>query len=187
MGLLSGVAVVSGMAVALVTLPTIASATPPSLTAELLTVTALPSGWSVVPLKYAKGHDCVSRVEELVGRRPTAEIAFESPNVLPSVTEELHKGRGISLYAEAYRSLSTCRDAGKAGWDGEFSVHIRAMSLPRYGSQSAGFTLMGGGTATDLLLARRASVVVLVAETGPMTLKIQPFEGLAREAVSRLH
>jgi len=178
-------------------LTTVASATAPNLSRELLSIDQMPTGWSVTNAGGAEGglSGCLS---PRIGIKPVASakasVTFADGGNFPEVAEDLATYGSASIttikrgFATLITTLDHCRSATLNGK--RTTLQIGQMSFPQYGNQSAAFVLTfsvsGVNVAVDMVMARVGTTMVAVLEADVTTVDVSQFRGFVVKAVAKV-
>jgi len=144
-------------------------APPPNVTAELLTLSDMPTGWSVDNSTTSGESEpaCLKPLKDHTGSDASATVSFNgNANGIPGIKEDLahFPGGAAAALARFDAAISSCKtltvtDAGQS-----YSGTIGAMSFPQIGDEShayqASFDVKGFNLALDLIIARRGDTAM---------------------------
>jgi hypothetical protein len=166
--------------------------TPPKLSTLLLRIDQMPTGWSVYKSALGGLFGCATYVLEPKGIKQTAKanVAFKHGDV-PTVDEVLATFTSAETgYKKIDAKLTACkRFSGKLGGT-EVAGAVAPMRFPHYGNTSAAFamkfTLSGSTFHEDLLIVRKASIVMGIDETDLPSVSASQFRSLVQKALTKL-
>jgi len=175
------------------TAATAASASPPKLSAMLLSIGQMPIGWSVVSSAGGGGAGCLANVLEPKEIKQTAKasVSFEDNGNVPAVDEGLATFTNAKTgYKQIVANLMACKHfSGKSGGE-KVTGTVGQMSFPHYGDASAAFavsfTAQGTEFGEDLLIVRVGSVVMGIDEGDLVSVNVIQFQGFVKKAVAKL-
>ena len=182
--------------------PTAASTSPPKLSAMLLSIGQMPTGWAVVDKSSGSGSGSSSgaalgclngSILEPQGVKQTAfaNIDFELLEDLPAVGEQLSTYTNAqAAYTKIVAKLAACKRLnGKMNGDpakGTFGQ----MSFPHYGNASEAFAArftVGGVTLGEVLvIVRKGSIVMGIYESDFAPVDVSQFQGFVVKAVKKV-
>ena len=161
------------------------------LKSKLITISQLPSGWSVdnSSSSSSTGSGCFASTKhiETRGRDIETSASFENGN-LPDFTEELAGGRSLSSnFAKIEKYLNGCKKVSFTDSGTTYSGTVGAMSFPTVGSRSAAyqvsFSVKGFTVGIDIVVFQATSSiggVLLYDDLGqPDVGQLQSFAKLA--------
>jgi hypothetical protein len=145
------------------TVATAASASPPKLSAMLLSIGQMPIGW-VVYNGPNTGLGCLANILEPKGIKLTAKasLEFEGNGGLPGVIERLATFTNAKTgYKKIVANLTACKRLSVTTGIQKVSGTVGQMSFPHYGNASeaceASLTLQGMAYGEDFLIVRKGS------------------------------
>lgn len=161
---------------------------------ELLAITDMPTGWSAVPDTGSGGAASCPALNG-GGRMPSnAKAQYEKSALGPLVGEGLAAGSAAAENADWSRvqtALNTCRSYTSDNGDGTTTAWtLSALSFPAYGQATyalavtatdSGVTLSG-----DVILVRKAGVLVTVTVLGVGGVDVGTVEGFVGKAVGKI-
>jgi hypothetical protein len=162
-----------------------------NLKSKLITVSQLPSGWSVDNSSGSGSSSggCFANTKHIETRGGDVETSasFENGN-LPDFTEELAGGRSLSSnFAKIEKYLNNCKKASFTDSGTTYSATVGAMSFPTVGSRSAAyqvsFSIKGFTVGIDIVIFQATTTmggVLLYDDLGqPDVRQLQSFAKLA--------
>ncbi len=170
-----------------------ASAAASPLRARLLRADQLPAGWRAQASSGVAGPatGCLSPRRVLPPPAATASALFSHGGV-PQVLESLSSYRsfGARAFAEAVVRLDACHAVRVAASRAPVTVHVRRISFPRLGDQSAAYALSfppsGIFSVADFLVVRRGDLALVLIEMGVDATALRHFARFAARAVADL-
>ncbi len=168
-----------------------ANASPPNLSAMLLTIHQMPTGWNVYDSSVGNG-GCLGNVLEPKGIKQTAEagVSYQRGGTVPDVNEAIATFTNASTaYKKIVADLVGCKHFSAT--TGELKVTGTAghMSFPPYGNASEAFavrfTISGLTFHEDLLIIRKGSIVLAIDE-GDLSVNVSQFQGFVKKAIAKL-
>jgi hypothetical protein len=179
------------------TTPTAAPA--PDLNAELLTISDLPAGWSVVPSSggSSAAPRCLLHAQTGLKATSKAEATFaDGSDGLPLLGEYLSylPGQGQSAMAFLSRRLSSCGHISLTSDGQALTGTMGAMSFPAVADQSSAYQMnlsasVSGLSITlgiDLIVFRKADTVAMILYGDLGTPDIQAVQRIVRHAAAKL-
>ena len=186
-------AVVVAVALSLGTM-TLASASTPKLSNELLSISQMPIGWSVVHSGGSGGFSgCLA---PKIGLKPvaSASVAFANGGNFPEVADDLasYGSTPVATIKKAFSAVITtldrCRSVTLSGK--KTTLQLGQMSFPQFGSQSAAyvftFSVSGVNAAVDRLMARVGTTMVAVLEVDLGSVNVSQFRGFVTKALAKV-
>jgi hypothetical protein len=171
---------------------TAASASPPKLPAMLLSVGQMPTGWAVYN-GTSNGLGCLANVLEPKGIKQTAKatVSFEASGGLPAVVERLATFTNATTgYKKIDADLTACKHLSGTTGGQKFSGTVGQMSFPHYGDASVAFavslTVQGTAFGEDLLIVRKGSIIMGIAEEDLVSVDVSQFQGFVTKAIKKL-
>jgi hypothetical protein len=172
---------------------TAASASPPKLSAMLLGIDQMPTGWSVGPSSGSGHAGCYGNVLEPKGIKQTASasVYFEANGGLPAVDEKLATYTNAkTAYAKVVASLAACKHFSGTSAGEKITGTMGQMSFPHYGDASEAFavtlTVQGTTAYDDLLIVRKGIIVMGIDEGNVAPVNVSQFQGFVNKAVAKL-
>jgi hypothetical protein len=158
----------------------------PNLKPQLLTISAMPPGWSVH--SDTPPSSCVTAA--INGAPGKVAAAFEDSGGAPTFTEVLLPG-GANRYTSWKKSLDKCHQFKITNSSGTtVTATLAALSFPTLGQRSAAyalsFTLDGVTGAEDVVVALSGSTVVGLSYGDVESVDVNDFESLANKAMTKL-
>ena len=177
------------------TVATSASASPPKLTAMLLSIGQMPAGWSVEKSsggKVALGCYTDNLMPKGVKQTETASVDFQGKGGFPAVGEKLATFTNATAgYNEVVANLVDCKHfSGTSGGEKVTGGTVEQMSFPHYGNASDAFvvifTISGMRFYQDLLYVRKGSIIMAIYEGNLRSVDVSQFQGFVKKAVAKL-
>jgi hypothetical protein len=177
------------------TVATAASASPPKLTAMLLNISQMPTGWSVEKPSGGKatlGCYTDNLMPKGVKQTETASVDFQGKGGFPAVGEKLGTFTNATTgYKEVVANLAGCKHfSGTSGGEKVTGGTVEQMSFPHYGNASDAFvvifTISGMRFYQDLLYVRKGSIVMAFFEGNLRSVNVSQFQGFVKKAVAKL-
>ncbi len=168
--------------------------TPSGLGSMLLRVGDMPTGWGVDHTSSSSASvGCLQRLSAVgIKKTASATAKFALHAGLPSFMEELAT-YGVPLskvFDKGVAALDRCTTITGTSGGHKLTGTIGAMSLPRYGNQSAAWTItvtVGGLTAReDVIVVRKGAILAFFAEGNFGPVDITQFRMLVSKALAKL-
>lgn len=177
-------------------LPTLAGAAP-SAKARLLSVSDLPSGWSVDNTQQSssgglEGSSCLSGLKAAPKNGTKASAAFEDGQ-FPAMDEVLALGPNeVQRYRKLNKALAGCKSITiSTGGLNTASGTVGAMSFPTIGNQthaySIQFTIKGVNVGVDIVLFRAGRFVGAIDYLDLGTPDVDQLKSFVTDAVKKVH
>jgi hypothetical protein len=174
------------------TAATPASASTPKLSAILLDIGQMPTGW-VVDSAGGNGLGCLANILEPKGVKQTAKasVEFDDNGSLPGVAEGLATfSNAITGYKKIDSKLNACKRLSGTSGGQRFNGTVGQMSFPHYGNASAAFqasiTIEGSIIAEDIVIVRKGTIVMGLDEGNLASVKVSQFQGFVKKAVAKI-
>ena len=175
-------------------LATAASASPPHLSAKLLSIGQMPTGWSVDNSQQGSGGFAGCLTAKPGGLKPvaTAGVTFADGGSLPEVSEALAAyGSPINkAFSKLMGALDHCRSISMVTDGKKTTVEVGQMSFPHFGDQSAAFDFTfavdGVNAGADFLVARSGRIAILFMELDLGSPDVNQFEGFVKLAFVKI-
>jgi hypothetical protein len=173
-------------------------ATPaPDLTAELLTTSNLPAGWSPVANSDSGEPKCLDKVRSELTAISTAQATFvANANGLPDLEESLAyvPGHGQSDVTGASRILSGCGPISMRTGGQSFTGTIKSMPFAAVADQSSAYRMNLSTTVSgqsvrvviDIVVFRKDDTVAMILYSSPGSPDVQALEHLVHDAAAKL-
>jgi hypothetical protein len=171
----------------------------PNLNAELLAVSDLPAGWSVVPSSDSSSPapKCLQNVKSDLKATSKAEATFaDGSNGLPVLDEYLAylPSNGRSAMTVIRHVLSGCGHISVTSGGDTLAGTIGAMSFPAVGDQSSAYQMNLSATVSglsitlgiDLVVFRKADTVAMIIYGDLGTPDIHALHPLVEDAAAKL-
>jgi hypothetical protein len=166
----------------------------PALASMLLTVTQMPTGWSIDNSSSSPVDlGCLSHLTPIgVKKTATAGVAFAFNASLPEFSETLatYATPASSVVRKAVSEIDRCHTITGTTQGHKFTGTLGAMSFPQYGNQSAAwalsFTLEGITFGDAILAVRKGAIVALFTEGALGSPDLRQFQGFVRKALERV-
>ena len=173
-------------------LSTAASASTPNLSAKLLSIGQMPTGWAVYN-EPSNGLGCLANILEPKGIKQTASasVEFENNGSVPAVVERLSTfANATTAYQKIVANLAGCKHLSGTTNGQKFSGTVGQASFPHYGNASAAFeatfTIQGESLGEDILIVRKGSIVMGIAEGDYPPVDVSQFQGFVAKAIKKL-
>ena len=173
-------------------LSTAASASTPNLSAKLLSIGQMPTGWAVNNTP-GNGLGCLAKILEPKAVKQTASVSveFEDNGNVPEVSESLATFANAKTgYQKIVANLTTCKRLSGTTGGQKFSGSVGQASFPHYGNASAAFeatfTIQGESLGEDILIVREGSIVMGIAEGDYPPVDTGQFQGFIAKALKKL-
>ena len=171
-----------------------ASGTTSKLSAKLLTISQMPTGWSIYHSSSSGGVGCLANVLKPKGITLTAHAtaSFSGNGGVPSVDEGLATySNAKTAYRKIVSRLASCKQFnGTANGITVKNSSIGQMSFPRYGNASEAFattfTVDGDNLAEDFVVIRDGGIVMGFDEGDLGSVNLSQLEGFIGKAVKKL-
>ena len=184
----------------MLTLVGAASSATTKLSSELVSVTQLPKGWSVINPTGILQDGCLSDVVSLgrvlvakgIPQTSSARVVFQYGQSLPAAAEMLASyANATGAYAKILASLSSCKHVSGDMLGAKVIGTIKKKSFAHLGNESQAFsaitTIKGNNIAIDILLVRKGSVIACLTEGGLPNFDVHQFQNLATKALAKIH
>ncbi len=172
---------------------TAASASPPNLSAMLLSIHQMPTGWSVGPSSGSGGAGCFSKFMDPEGIKwtETATVYFEGNGGFPAVDERLATyANAETSYKKIVAHLAVCKHFSGTSGGQKITGTVGQMSFPHYGDASeafaVNFTVQGTTAYEDLLFVRKGSIVMGIDEGSLTPVNVSQFQGFVAMAIKKV-
>jgi hypothetical protein len=166
------------------------------LTAELLTVNALPAGWSSTSPSSSSGGvaSCAalnSRSWQALPQR--AEADFQESAVGPFLAEKLDAGPAAQV-TQAWNAFGSataeCRSFSGSTSSGTAQYTLQSLSFPSYGNQTYAFAItvaaLGLTASGDVVVVRKGDTLVQIIAIGIPDVPIATVEQATSAAVAKV-
>lgn len=175
-----------------------AATLPPDLKAELLAVSDLPVGWSVVPTTTSGATpECLANVKSGMKATSKAEVTFAGgSNGLPVLDEELNylPGQGQLAMTFVSHALAGCGHISLTSDGHTLTGTVGVMSFPALADQSAAYQINLSGTVSgvsitlglDLFVFRKADTVAIILYGDLGTPDIATLQPIVQHAAAKL-
>jgi hypothetical protein len=175
------------------------TAATPALNAELLAVSDLPSGWSVVPSTESSdaAPKCLESAKTDLKATSKGEATFvDGSNGLPVLDEFLAylPGQGQQAMTEISQVMSGCGQITMTSGGQTLSGTVGAMSFPSVADQSSAYQMNLSATVSgvsialgiDLVAFRKADTVAMILYADLGTPDVQALQTLVQGAAAKL-
>jgi hypothetical protein len=144
-------------------------AAPPNLTPDLLTLSDMPTGWSVdnSPSPDSTGPACLKPLKDHTGSNAHATVSFNGgASGIPAIVENLgHFPSGASAALARFdQAINSCKTLSITSGGQTLSGTIGAMSFPQLGDEShayqASLTYKGFTLGYDVIIARHGDTAM---------------------------
>ena len=173
-------------------LSTVASASTPNLSAKLLGIGQMPTGWAVYN-EPSNGLGCLASILEPKGIKQTASasVEFENNGNVPAVVERLATFSNAKTgYQKIVANLNACKRLSGTTGGQKFSGTVGQASFPHYGNASAAFeasfTIQSESIAEDIVIVREGSIVMGIDEGDLPPVDTSQFQGFIAKALKKL-
>jgi hypothetical protein len=163
-----------------------------NLSAKLLSIDQMPTGWAVDNSPVSSAKDCVNKLLLPKGIKRTASAGeyFDDDGNVPTFEEKLatFSGSASNAFDKMISSANACKNFTAGG----HKFTMGQMSFAHYGNQSAAYTvsgdIQGESIGEDFLIVREGSVIAAFAEADlqPVSTDLSQFEGLVVKALAKL-
>jgi len=168
-------------------------ASTPRLSAELLSVSQMPIGWSTDNSSSGNGVGCLTTLLEPKGIKQTshASITLDVNGNTPLVSEKLATYSNAKIaYKKIVAILSRCKHVSGTSGGIKATGIVGEMSFPHYGNASAAFSvslvIQGTTIDDDLLIVRKVNVVMGIEEADAPPVDISQFQGFIVRALANV-
>lgn len=169
----------------------------PDLTAELLSLSDLPAGWSAVGSSDSGEPKCLDTVRSDLNAVSKAEATYVGASSgLPDLEESLAyvPGKGQSDMLAVSRVLSGCGHVSVTQGGQTLTGTLRSLSFPAVADQSSAYQVTLSGTVSgqsvtlvfEIVVFRRADTVAIILYANPGAPDIQALKPLVRKAVAKV-
>ena len=172
---------------------TAAFATRPTLSSELLSVSQMPSGWSIDVQTGGGSPGCLANLFEPKGTRQTshATVNFVYNGKLPLVSEKLGTYTNAkTAYKKIVATLAGCKRVTGVSGSQKVTGTVAKLKVPSYGNASSAFAvkldIQGTVIGNDIVIVRKGAVVLGVEEAGPPPVNEGQLQGLVAKALKKL-
>jgi hypothetical protein len=170
-----------------------AFASTPRLSAELRSVSQMPTGWSIDNSSGGSGIGCLATILEPKGIKQTshAGVALDDNGNTPLVSEKLATySNAKTAYKKIVATLNGCKHVSGTSGGTKATGTVGQMSFPHYGNASAAFSvsLVTQGTTIDddLLIVRKGSVIMGIQEADLPPVDVSQFQGFVVKALAKV-
>lgn len=171
-----------------------ATASPPKLSSELLSVSQMPSGWSIDVQTGGGSPGCLAHLFEPKGTKQMshATVNFVYNGNLPLVSEKLGTySNARSAYKKIVATLAGCKRVTGVSGSQKVAGTVGKMKIPTYGDASAAFAvkldIQGTAIGNDIVIVRKGSVVMGVEEANPPPVNVSQLQRLVVKALAKIH
>jgi hypothetical protein len=175
------------------TVATAAGASPPKLSAKLLSIGQMPTGWSVDNSSGGGGIACLKTLMEPKGIKQTASasVEFAASSGFPAVDEKLATYTNAKTgYKKIIAKLAGCKHFSGTSGGQKITGTVGQMSFPHYGNASeafaVNFTIQGTAFYEDLLIVRKGNIVMGIDEGNLAPVKVSQFQGFVKKAIKKI-
>jgi hypothetical protein len=175
------------------TVATAASASPPKLSAMLLSIDQMPTGWAVDNSSGGGGVGCLKNLMEPNGIKQTAKatVNFEDNENVPEVSEALATYTNAKTrFRKIVANLTACKHINGEIEGKKATGTVGLMSFPRYGNASEAFaasiTTQGMTFGEDIVIVREGSIVMGLAEDDLVSVDVSQFQGFVKNAIKKV-
>jgi hypothetical protein len=166
----------------------------PNVRSLLLSISDLPTGWTVDNSSNAAGSLSCVPGSLAHGAEADADASFERGGGLPVLEESIgFFASAPPVFAVAVKALNACKTFTTTGGGRSHRGTLGAMSFPSYGDQSAAYdanlTVQGLNVNEGLVLVRKGGYIALVVlgDVGSLgSLDISMLEGFVTQAVAKI-
>jgi hypothetical protein len=169
-----------------------ASASPPKLSAMLLSIGQMPTGWAVYNGPNT-GLGCLANILEPKSIKLTAKasVEFDGNGSLPVVIERLATFTNAKTgYKKIVANLTACKRLSVTTGGQKVSGTVGQMSFPHYGNASeaceASLTLQGMAYGEDFLIVRKGSITMDIEEGDLPSVNVSQFQGFVKQAITKV-
>jgi hypothetical protein len=170
-----------------------AFASAPRLSAELLSVSQMPTGWSIDNSSGGSGFGCLATILEPKGIKQTshAGITFDVNGNTPVLSEKLATySNARTAYKKIVATLSSCKHVSGTSGGTKATGTVGQMSFPHYGNASAAFSvslvIQGTAYGEDALIVRKANVIMGIVEADLPPVDVSQFQGFVVRALAKV-
>ncbi len=172
---------------------TSASASTPKLSSELLTIGQMPTGWNVDNSSGGGGVGCLANILESKGIKPTAyaKVVFDDNGSTPLLDQAVATYPSAKTgYTKIVARLSACKQVSGTSGGTKATGTVGQMSFPHYGNASAAFSvslvIQHTNVVEDLLIVRKGTVVMGIAEADLPPVDTSQFQGFVVKALAKV-
>lgn len=171
--------------------PTTTTTPSPNVQPLLLSITDLPTGWSVDNTPQSSSTSCYTNPLAQVSSRSYAHIDFAQGGGLPELAEELgYYASGLSSFATISKTLNSCKTFTETSKGQVITGSMGVMSSPTYGDQSAAYdatlTIQGVDVNQGFVMVLRGNYITLVALGDIGSLDTPTLQGFVNQAVGKI-
>jgi len=170
-----------------------AFASTPRLSVELLSVSQMPTGWSIDNSSGGNGVGCLTTILEPKGIKQTsyASVSLDDNGNTPLVSEKLATySNAKTAYKKIIAALSGCKHVSGTSGGIKATGTVGQMSFPHFGNASAAFSvsLVAQGTtiSDDVLIVRKGNVIMGIAEADVPPVDVSQFQGFVVKALANV-
>ncbi|MFZ0664959.1 MAG: hypothetical protein WAM97_04335 [Acidimicrobiales bacterium] len=171
------------------------SSSPPNLTAEVLAVSDLPTGWTVDSAVPAVGAPaCLQPIASQPGASLSAQVRFAAgTNRIPVVHEDLawFPSGGAAALTNYDNLIGSCQNVTITYRRLKLPGTVTSMSFPHLGDGSAAYqlllTLRGVTIGLDEVTARKGDTVMSLSYEAIGTPDTSQVQQIAMTAISKIH
>ena len=158
--------------------------------AKALSVSDLPTGWSVDNTKHTTIGGCLTPVFR-DAHIITAKVQFSNGGDLPALQEEVATSKSpTKTYSAAVKRLNACHFVSESIQGHPITAKIGQLSYPHVGNQSSAynvsFSAAGISVSEDFVVLRAGAYIaaILLGDVGTADTKL--LEGFVTEAVNKI-
>jgi hypothetical protein len=165
--------------------------TVPNVQSLLLSITDLPTGWTVDNSPNNSGSLSCLPASLSKGAASHAEVDFQQGGGLPVLDESIgFYASAQTTFATAVKALNGCKTFTTTGSGTNYSGSLGAMSSPTYGDQSAAYnanlTVQGLNINEGFIVVRKGSYIALVVLGDVGSLDSPTLQGFVTQAVAKI-
>ena len=171
---------------------TSASASTPKLLSELLSISQMPTGWSVDNTSSGSGPGCLANIVQPKGIKQTsnATVFFAGIGNIPVIEETLATfTNATTAYKKIVATLNGCKHIVVTSGARKGTWAVGQMSFPHYGNASAAFAVSfvtpGPTISEDFFIVRKGNVVMGMIEAD-LQVDVSQFQGFVVKALAKL-
>ncbi|HEX3461747.1 MAG TPA: hypothetical protein VHT49_12640 [Acidimicrobiales bacterium] len=157
----------------------------------MLSITDLPSGWSVDNSPHNASSSCYSNPLTKVASTSYTHADFAKGGSLPSLSEELGTySSSTTAFSTIASTLNGCKSFNETSGTESISGTMGPMSAPTYGDQSAAWTatltIQGVDANQGFVMVRKGSYLMIVALGDIGALDNSTLQGFVAQALAKV-
>ena len=171
--------------------PGVSTTAAPSIQSLMLSITDLPTGWSVDNTAQSVSTSCYDDPLKHVASTSYANVDFAQGGSLPELVQELGLyASGPSAFATITHTLNGCKTFSETSKGQSVSGVMGPMSSPSYGDQSAAYdatlTTQGESLNQGFVMVRKGNYLTIIALGDLGSLDAPTLQGFVNQAVAKI-